>query len=297
MKYYISHYTAAKHWNIPYLENIIPTWVQDEKLIHISYCQRNCRYYQDGWKVYASKMSLPSGAIITVSGENVASPELVFLQLASKLDIHRLILLGMQLCSHPPGKPCLAITTKQKLKKFIEKAQGYNGRRKASRALKYIENGSASIMESLSYMILSLPIALGGYGLKGITLNYEIKLGGEGVNRLGQNRCFIDLYFKSEKIAVEYESYAFHGSPYEHGRGMIRATILERQGISVMPLTTIQLYNKEACKDFAFNLAVRLNKRVQIRSKKFNHMHDSIRGLLPRRDIAEGALAHQNPFI
>ncbi|HZK02641.1 MAG TPA: hypothetical protein VFC96_07250 [Anaerovoracaceae bacterium] len=237
------------------------------------------------------------GAIIKAGGENVASPELVFLQLASKLDIHRLILLGMQLCSYPPGEPYLAITTKQKLKIFTKKTRGYCGRRKASRALKYIENGSASIMESLAYMILSLPIALGGYGLKGITLNHEIKLSGEGVNRLGQNRCFIDLYYRSEKIAVEYESYAFHGSPYEQGRDMIRATILGRQGISVMTLSTIQLYDRDACKDFALNLASRLEKRVQIRSKKFNQMHDSIRALLPRGNTAEGVSADRNLFI
>jgi hypothetical protein len=287
MKYYISHYTAARRWNIPHIEHVIPMWIQNIECIHISYYRRNDRYYPNGCKVYASKGHLPSGAIVKESGEKVASPELVFLQLASKLDIHRLILLGLQLCSHPPGKPCSAITTKQKLKLFIRKTQGCRGGQKALRALKYIENGSASIMESIAYMILALPIALGGYGLKGITLNYEVRLGDDGVNRLGQNRCFIDLYFKSEKIGVEYESYAFHGSPYEHGRSMIRATVLERQGISVMPFSTIQLYDKEACRDFAFNLASYLGKRIQIRTKKFNQMHDYIRALLPRRDAPD----------
>ncbi len=284
MRYYISHYTAARRWDIPHIEHVIPTWALDEKFIHISFYRRNDRYYPDGWKVHASKVGFPPGAIIKESGGGLASPELVFLQLASKLDIHRLILLGLQLCSHLPGEPHSAITTKRKLQTFIVKTQSHFGRRKAIRALKYIENGSASIMESLAYMILALPIALGGYGLKGITPNYEIKLGDEGVSRLGQNRCFIDLYFKSEKIGVEYESYAFHGSPYEQGRSMIRATILERQGISVMPLSTIQLYDKEACKDFALNLASHLGKRIQIRTGKFNQMHDYIRTLLPRKD-------------
>jgi hypothetical protein len=284
MKYYISHYTAAKYWDIPYIEYIIPAKIQDRKLIDVSYFRRNDRCYIEGRRVYVSEMDLPSGAIISRFGKGVATPELAFLQLASKLDIHRLILLGLQLCSHPPGEPYSAITTKQKLKAFIEKAKGHIGRRKACRALNYIENGSASIMESMAYMILALPNALGGYGLKGITLNYEIKLGNEGINRLGSKRCFIDLYYKLEKIAVEYESYAFHSSPSEQGRDMIRATVLERQGIQVMPLSTIQLYNEEICMDFALNLASRLGKRIQIRTEKFKYMNAYMRSLLPKKD-------------
>lgn len=201
--------------------------------------------------------------------------------------LHRLILLGMQLCSHPPGKPNASLSNKRRLKSFIAKVKGHYGSRIASKALEHVEDGSASIMESLTYMILALPIALGGYGLKGIKLNHEMKLSSEGANRLEQRRCIIDLYYKSEKVAVEYESYAFHSSPYEQGRSMIRAAVLERQGIIVMPLSTIQLYDKKLCKDFALNLASRLGKRIQIRTGKFDEMHESVRTLLPRRNVAE----------
>lgn len=287
MKYYISHYTAAKRWDIPYIEHVIPMWSQNEEVTHISYCHRNDRYCPKGWKVHASELSLPAGAIIKVDDENVASPELVFLQFASILDIHRLILLGMQLCSHPPGESNAAIINKRRLKKFIENAKGHSGRRKARKALKYIEDGSASIMESLAYMILALPIALGGYGLKGVALNYEIKLSPNGVNRLRQQRCIIDLYYRSKKIAVEYESYAFHSSPYEQGRSMIRASALERQGIVVMPFSTIQFYDRESCKDFALNLASRLGKRIQIRTESFDEMHEHIRKLFPRGNMSD----------
>ncbi len=92
----------------------------------------------------------------------------------------------MQLCSHPPGDFKAAVTTKQRLRDFIEKIPGHSGHRNALRALKYVENGSASIMESMVYMILTLPHILGGYGLKGANFNYEINLKDGNAVRLGQ---------------------------------------------------------------------------------------------------------------
>jgi hypothetical protein len=40
--------------------------------------------------------------------------------------------------------------------------------------------------------------------------------------------------------------------------------------------------------DFTFNLASRLGKRIQIRTTKFNEMHDLLRGMLPAvKTVAE----------
>jgi hypothetical protein len=136
-------------------------------------------------------------------------------------------------------------------------------------------------MESIAFMILTLPHALGGYGLDDAVFNHEIKLRYEAGKRLGQKRCFTDLYYKLAKLAVEYESFAFHNSPSEQGKDVMRSAILDRQGVEVMHLSTIQLYDKDACMDFAFNLASRLGKRIQIRAKRFNDMHTLLRELLP----------------
>ncbi len=104
-------------------------------------------------------------------------------------------------------------------------------------------------MESIAYMILTLPHALGGYGLDGAVFNYEFMLKDEAAKRLGQKRCFVDLYYKKERLAVEYDSFAFHNRPMDQGKDAIRSAILERQNIEVIHLNTIQLYDKDACKD------------------------------------------------
>lgn len=286
MKEYLSHFSSAIHWNIPYIESVIGTEITESDLVDFTVSERYAGSYKKG-RIHLCKLDLPvGGAVKKINGQMVASPELLFLQLASKLDIHRLILLGLQLCSYPPGSPLGAITTKQKLRTFLAKTSGHRGQRKAIRATMYLENGSASVMESIAYMILTLPYVLGGYGLKGAVFNHEIRLKDEAGKRLGQKRCFADLYYGPAKLAVEYESFAFHSSPLEQGKDAIRSEILGRQGVIVMHLSTIQLYDKDACKDFAFNLATRLGKRIQIRTKKFNEMNTLLRALLPTKLIA-----------
>ena len=273
MKEYLSYYSATLFWDIPYIETVLNTEIDKISKICFTVSKRGERSRKKDKITSLCKLELPANAVVSKNGLLVASPELVFLQLASKLDIHRLILLGLQLCSHSPGNTPEAITTKQKLETFLSKTPGHNGHRKALRAVRYIENGSASVMESIVYMILSLPHALGGYGLDGAVFNHEIKLKDEAAKRLGQKHCFMDLYYKNARLAVEYESFAFHNSPSEQGKDSMRSAIIERQNIEVMHLSTIQLYDKNACMDFAFNLASRLGKRIQIRTKKFDKMH------------------------
>lgn len=283
---YVSYFSAAEMWNIPYIDTVFGSKSERRDPVDITVSEQSARFSNNGKKVHSCELVLPAGAVVSRNGRMVASPELLFLELASILNIHRLILLGLQLCSHPPGIPSGAVTTKQKLNAFLAKTPGCRGHRKALRAVKYTQNGSASIMESIAYMILTLPHSLGGYGLGGAVFNYEIMLKKEARMRLGQNRCFVDIYFRQAKLAVEYESFAFHNSPSEQGKDVMRSAVLERQGIDVMHLSTIQLYDREACKDFAYNLATRLKKRVRIRTNKFDEFHVLLRDLLPDRNTA-----------
>lgn len=283
MKEYLSYFSAAAKWDIPYIDDVLGLKITETGSSDITVSKNSARYRNNGKFIHSCELALPAGAVVTRNGNTVASPELLFLELASKLSIHRLILLGLQLCAHAPGRPSEAITTKQKLNKFLADTPGHLGHRKALRAMKYVENGSASIMESLAYMILTLPHALGGYGLNGAVFNHEIKLKSEAGTRLGQRRCFTDLYYKQAKLAVEYESLKFHNSPLEQGKDAVRLAVLDRQGVDVMRLSTIQLYDTYSCRDFAFNLAARLGKRIHIRTKRFDEMHVLMRELLPDR--------------
>ncbi len=281
MEQYLSYFTAAKIWEIPNINEVLGFKISEYNLEDITISEHKMRFSNGGKKVHACGLNLPVNALTERNGKQIASPELLFLELASRLNIHRLILLGLQLCSFPPGEPSRAITTKNKLNRFLAETPGHRGHRKALRAVKYVENGSASIMESIVYMILSLPHALGGYGLDCAVFNHEIRIRGRTLPHLKQRRCFVDLYYKYAKIAVEYESFAYHSRPSEQGKDAIRSAILNRQGVKVLHMNTIQIYDNLACRDFAHILATRLGKRIQIRAKEFAKMHIQLRELLP----------------
>lgn len=281
---YLSHFSAAKFWDIPNIELVLGKEIVERDSIDFTVYNRTSRFHKNGHTFYLCEHVLPKGAVVKKDGEIIASPELLFFQFASKLGIHRLILLGLQLCAHPPGKPHMALTTKKKLEAFLVQISGLHGCRNALRAVRYIADGSASIMESLVYMILTLPNAMGGYGLGGAVFNYEISLADEAKKRLGQERCFVDLYYGAKKVAVEYDSFTFHSSPTEQGKDSIRSSVLFKQGIEVLHMSTIQLYDKDACADFAFKLAFRLGKQIRIRTEKFKVSRELIRELLPVKD-------------
>jgi hypothetical protein len=284
MKKYLSYFSAAKVWNIPCIDSVFGCDASDSDATHITVSVHDARVPGKNKKVHACELLLPLNAVVERNGVLVSSPELLFLELASELGIHRLILLGLQLCSYPNRDSSRAITSRKKLEAFLSKTKGHRGHRKAVRALKYVKDGSASIMESLTYMILGLPHALGGYGLGDAVFNYKVELKEEGQTRLRQNYCCVDLFYKQAKLAIEYESFAHHQKPSKLGKDAIRSIILQRQGIDVMHMSTIQLYDKEACRDFAYALANRIGKRIQIRAKNFNKMHDLLRTLLPDKE-------------
>ena len=284
MDTFLSHFSAAKYWGIPQIEEILALDEKEFGLVYYTVSSRAKKYAKKGHRIHINQFKIPKEGVKKEDNILVASPELLFLQLSSQISLHRLILLGLQLCSFPPGDSTKAITTKRKLQKFIAKTPRYPGRQSAQRALKYIEDGSASLMESLVYMILNLPHTLGGYGLGGAVFNYEVQLGREGARLLGQKRCFLDIFYRQEKVAIEYDSFTFHNNPKAQGRDAIRSEILHRLGFEIMHLRTIQLYNLKACDDFAINLGKRLRKRIRFRAKKYEVMRAHLRSLLPLMD-------------
>jgi very-short-patch-repair endonuclease len=283
MKEFMSHFSAAYYWGIPNLDAILQSKHKDKRqsksVMETTVTDVHNRYKKKLNFKHETIIPLPRNAVIRCSIGYVASPELVFLELANYLNLHQLILLGLQMCAHCVGEPSRAISTKYRLDAFLKKTPGHYGHKKAVRALKYIQNGSASIMESIVFMVLTLPNSLGGYGLDGVQFNHEIIFDSGS----SQKRCFADLYYSKAKVAVEYDSFTHHNTPKEQSKDLIRATTLKKHGIEVIRFGTQQLYDKNKCEDFALSVASSIGKRVRIRCKGFYREHNKIRELLPRK--------------
>lgn len=282
MKKYLSHFSAAIYWNVQSIDRLIGKANLNKYLANeikdITITEHKNSYRTKNYNIHTCSINLPRGSIKkTIDGQLVASPELTFLQLAHELNIQQTIFLGLQMCSSPAGDNNKSITTKSKLITFVNKMVGHRGRNKAIIALKYVINNSASPMESLGFMILTLPHYLGGFGLSGACFNQEVTLDYEGKKLLNKKRCFIDIFYKKANLAIEYDSMKYHSRPEEQAKDMIRATVLKRHGIEVVRFGSAQIANKLECRSFAYDIAKRLGKRIQIRTTKFEHANKIIR--------------------
>ena len=99
----------------------------------------------------------------------ITSPEMTFVQMATRLSMINLILLGLELCGSYAPCPYAnryderpPVTSKEKLLGFCERAKGIRGVAAASKALRWVIDGSNSPAESALMLYLCLPVRLGG---------------------------------------------------------------------------------------------------------------------------------------
>lgn len=204
---------------------------------------------------------LPPGSVFAIDEEKcVASPELCLVQMANSLPLAKLIELGLELCgsySIPDrdltesslfsdnktvyGLP--PITNVGRITSFIEQASGISGLRLARRALDYLQNGSASPMETVLTLLLTLPYRLGGYGLPQPRLNARVKPSPitRGYKE-GKAYYALDLYWHEARIAVEYDSDLHHTGADRINEDSMRRTDLALMGINVITVTRQQVY-------------------------------------------------------
>lgn len=284
---YISHVSAAILWEIPCLHVVlgypsIETLLSSQDRIHRSFLKSASRNSCENESQHVRSTPLPKGTLVNHRDALVASPELVFLDLAKQLSFHQMVLLGMQLCasSADGAKP---LTNTAKLARFLNASKEHKGVKLARQTAKYIADNSWSIMESLLYIFLTLPNNYGGYGLAGAKLNHGITLKGNGRHQKG-NKVFADLYWEQAKLVVEYDSYEFHNTSGMWVKDARRLTTLECNGFNTLAINTAQIYNDKAFAESARVIARYLGKRIQIRTKSFTEQKRLLRGLLPSRE-------------
>lgn len=153
------------------------------------------RRHMSGIITRSTEAKLPEGSLIPIELPTqgplrvfVASPELVFMQLASLLSPLDAIAVGYALCSSylldPIGKGGVRerrgedspLATRASIADYLARAKGAKGSAKASRALRFVLEGSRSPMESGLAMAFGLPARYGGFALGELALNEEMSI-------------------------------------------------------------------------------------------------------------------------
>ena len=167
--------------------------------------------------IYGSAQSLPAHPFIEVAqGLAISCPELIFLEMAAKMTMERLVMLGHELCgsfSRNPHDPrngnvmlwCPPATSSGRIEEFIRATKWNAQAERALRALSFVSDGAWSPTESIIATMVNLPYEEFGYGLGRCELNKKVDTSVELANAIGKNDRRPDLLFKDAPVGLNYD--------------------------------------------------------------------------------------------
>lgn len=221
-------------------------------------------------------------------GLKISTPELCFLQLASQVSLPHLAIAGLELCgtySVVPDKDGAFVkrpplTSRSALLALLDKAVSAYGVKQARQALRFVADGAASPQEARLYLLLSMPVRMGGYGLPPAQLNYRVETNAAGGVDPACRYRVCDLYWPDHQVAVEYESDAFHTGAEKITSDSIRRTALTTRGVSVVTVTAAQLRSPMMTDQVVAALCRKLGVRKRSCLRDWSQQRDELRRAL-----------------
>ena len=219
----------------------------------------------------------------------LSTPSFVFLQMATEISLVELIMLGMMLCGYYSPSPAFgrsdqertsdtALTKLHKqmtcsaqafelmplcseatLRRFIGNRSGLRGIKAARKALPWVREHAASHLETALYLLLCLPVRMGGYGIPPAVLNPRVRVRKPS----GDIDCFPDLYWRDPSVDVEYQSdwaHATISASYKDSRRMVAIVC---NNIEYLAISTGQLKSIIDTDDAARGLAKKLGHQIR----------------------------------
>lgn len=251
-------------------EALLPNLAEGTERLNLLVSKREGRHKCPRAWARLSVGDLPEGSFISDVAYgisfHVCAPELVFLQLASELELDHLIYAGYALCSEfrlddlEPGG-CLRrsgsdepLTSVARIRAYLERtAPGTRGRARALRALDYVRDGARSPREAGLAMAIGLPLRLGGYALGEVELNREIHVY-DGVDARGEARWVTripdilvsarDERGRTRRVGVDFDAASTHMSPERVLSDVDRRNLLASQDdFAHITIGTVQVRN------------------------------------------------------
>ena len=241
--------------------------------------------------------SLPADSLVRVNPYlYFVCPELVVLQMASRLTPIRLAQLAMELCGSYSLSPdpelreaahfqLPAVTTIARIRHYSRIVRVWGGTKTLRQALDLAAEGSASPGETALALAMSLPAELGGYGFPKPSLNALLATPEDEVGRIGGGDYYLDALWQTAFVDLEFESTGFHLDPLAAAalvaardqnpdadpeavawrRELIAKADADRRrlrdiqylGIQVIPVTTFDLDDSRRMDQVAYALAKR----------------------------------------
>lgn len=187
--------------------------------LHVLVASHGQRRKHAGTRSHVYGGELPAGSLVSIGdGLYVADIRLCALQAAEDLGFVELVEYLYEICGgyslgatagegyreRPP------LSSVSQLRAYFDQMAGAHGTRKATRALGYVRDGSRSPMETALVMMLVLPRADGGLGIRDVVMDRRIEVI-DRARAMTSCRYFVaDMYIRRARLIIEY-----HGSEHE----------------------------------------------------------------------------------
>ena len=205
--------------------------------------------------VWANRNPVPVGSIYQVgTGIYVESPELCLVRLAALLPREELLhcmsnMLGIFAFSTLDRMSLISresITNIDKIRDFVRKLPGTQGSKALLSACSWVAERSASPRETSVNLCLALPTRVGGQNLPPFEANATQPLDDDASKLTVKKYLVPDVYWRSNELALEYNSSKHHDTEDELETDMEKITALQQMGITVIPVTTRQFNDFDA---------------------------------------------------
>ena len=260
--------------------------------------ERTARRPSKAVRPHVCSKPIPKGSFVSVGDDlYLSSPEFCFFRMAAKYPLAKLIALGFEICGSYslPGSASTGgdqgdsvqtmydlppLSSKKRLTAFSARMEGWVGHKQALKALRFVADGSASPMEAVLVILLTLPYRLGGYALPMPELNGSI-YPKKGVSRFaGRDFYRGDLLWRDAGVVAEYNSDLEHANPDRIARDAIRRSDLSLCGIYEVTITNGQIKSMELFDKVAKQIAVRIGKKLRYKEPEFLKARRELRRVL-----------------
>lgn len=248
------------------------------------------RFRQQAYRYVVCSRTVPVGAFYRVNRSVcIASPQLVFVQLARSLPLALLVKLGDELCGtytstfdeegqdRRRNAPLCSVAT---LGDFIEAVPWMRGSTCARRALPFIVEGSCSARESDLEMLLCLPQRHGGFGLPKPQMNMRVDFDHVAGAQARQTFARCDLCWPESKLDVEYDGRMWHEDEERAWHDKARVNGLQHMGYHVVTVSNAEFENRALLDSIAIDLAKIVGHRLRITSsdafRKRDELHKTL---------------------